>query len=50
VITFSVATSDVATTAFVTKHPANRSAAHPSAANHSLDRAPCLINGTAHIR
>jgi hypothetical protein len=29
VITFSVATSDVATTAFVTKHPANRSAAHP---------------------
>jgi len=46
----SVATSDVATTAFVTKHPANRSAAHPSAANPSLDRAPCLINGTAHIR
>jgi hypothetical protein len=49
VITFSAAMSDVTVATFVTEHPANRSAAHPSAANPSLYRANCPINGAAHI-
>jgi hypothetical protein len=49
VITFSVATSDVAVAALVTKHPANRSAAHHSTANRSRHRALGPINGAAHI-
>lgn len=37
-ITLSVATSDIAVAAFVTKHLANRSATHPSVPDRSLDR------------
>ena len=36
--------------ALVTDHPANRSAAHPSAANRALHRALGPINALAHIR
>jgi hypothetical protein len=50
VITFSVATSDVTVAAFVTEHPANRSATHSSAASRSLDRALGPINPASHIR
>jgi hypothetical protein len=50
VITFLVATSGVAVAALVTDHPANRSAAHPSAANRALHRALGPINALAHIR
>jgi hypothetical protein len=50
VITFSVATSEVAVAALVTKHRANRSATHPTAANRSLNRGLCPINPAAHIR
>jgi hypothetical protein len=50
VITFAVATSEVAVAALVTEHPANCSATHPSAANRSLDRALGPINRAAHIR
>jgi hypothetical protein len=49
-ITFSAAPSDVDVAALVTQHLANRSAAHPSAANHSLDRAFCPINSAVRIR
>ncbi|UPK20593.1 hypothetical protein [Bradyrhizobium sp. 131] len=42
--------SDVAVAALVTAHPANRSAAHPSAANPSLHRALGPANGAAHVR
>lgn len=50
VIAFSVAASDVAVTALVNAHPANRSTAHPSAANPSLHRALGQSNGAAHVR
>jgi len=49
VITFAVATSDVAVAALVTEHPADRSAAHPSTANRSRHRALGPINAVAHI-
>ncbi|SFK27283.1 putative transposase [Bradyrhizobium sp. Gha] len=47
-ITFLVATSEVAVAAFITEHPANCSAAHPSIAKHSMDRAFGPINRTLH--
>jgi hypothetical protein len=50
VITFAVATSEVAVAALVTEHPANRSAAHPRAANRSPDRTLGPINRASHIR
>src|ERR1700761_784069 len=49
-ITFSVATSDVAVAALVTDPSVLRSAARPSTANRSRHRALGPNNGAAHVR